>query len=132
MREAWHNAAVRDAVEKIEKILRALLARHAGEDHIHLNDLAEVIGTQAVSQDEIEALVTELERRGFRVGEEPDERDVAVMREVLASARRLQGELGRKPTVDEIAAAAGRPPHMVRRALEHAAAAKHTRARIEK
>jgi hypothetical protein len=112
----------------VSRILDALLARHAGERSIHLNDLAEVIGAQAISQDEIELLVDALERAGFRVGEDPDEQDLAVMREVLASARGLREALGRPPTVEEIAAASARAPHVVRRALEHAASAKRARA----
>lgn len=107
----------------VEQILAALLARHRADGHVHLNDLAEVIGTTAVSQDEIEAIIDRLEAEGLRVGEPLDSGDVRVMRAVLGSARRLRERLGRKPTVDEIAADAGHPPHAVRRALEHGAAA---------
>jgi hypothetical protein len=107
----------------VERILRDLLARHPAPGHVHLNDLAEVIGTTAVSHEEVEALIDQLEASGLRVGEDLDSADMRVMQEVLASARRLQATLARRPTVDEIAADTGHPPHAVRRALEHAAGA---------
>ncbi len=107
----------------VEEILSALLARHREGGHVHLNDIAEVIGTTPVSQEEVEAIVERLEAEGLRVGEPLDGGDVRVMRAVLGSARRLRERLGRRPTVEEIAADAGHPPHAVRRALEHGAAA---------
>ena len=111
----------------LEGIFDELVARHGGggpgSAHIHLNDIAEAIGDRSVTYDEVEALVDRLEGRGFRVGEPLDADDIAVMRAVLACARRLRVELGRKPTVDEVARASAQPAHAVRRALEHAARA---------
>jgi hypothetical protein len=107
----------------VEGIYQDLLSRHTEAGHVHLNDLAEVIGPRAVTPDEVEELVTRLEAAGLRVGEELDAADVRVMREVLTGARRLRARLGRRPTVDEIAADTGHPGHAVRRALEHGAAA---------
>jgi len=111
----------------VERILEELLARHRGIGHAHLNDLAEVIGAQAITSDEVDELIARLEAEGLRVGEALDGRDVQVMSEALAAARRLSAALGRRPTVGEIAAAAGHPAHVVRRALEHAAAAARPR-----
>ncbi len=111
----------------VEAILTELLARHAEGEHVHLNDLAEVIAGRAVTPEEIEAVVDRLEAAGRRVGEPLDERDVAVVSRVLDSARRLRTALGRRPTVGEIASDTGQPPHAVRRALEHAAGAARTR-----
>jgi hypothetical protein len=107
----------------VEGILRELLARHPPAGHVHLNDLAEVIGGRPVTPEEIEDLVDRLEAAGRRVGEDLDDQDVSVMGAALASARRLQASLGRRPTVAEIARDAGLAPHAVRRALEHGAAA---------
>ncbi len=101
-------------------ILAELRTRHGASGRVHLNDLAEVIGTRAVSQDEIESIVDTLEAEGLRVGEALDERDLEVTRTVLASARRLAASLARRPTVDEIAADTGLAAHEVRRGLEHA------------
>ena len=103
----------------IEEILQALLARHRASGRVHLNDLAEVIGARAVTPEEIEHLVDRLEAEGLRVGEVLDDQDVGVLRAVLESARRLRASLGRRPSVEEIAADAGLPSHEVRRALEH-------------
>lgn len=104
-------------------MLNELLARHRDAGHVHLNDLADVIGVAAITPEEVEALIDRLEAAGLRVGEDLDERDVGTVRAVLASARALQASLGRRPMVEEIAAASGLPAHAVRRALEHAAAA---------
>jgi hypothetical protein len=111
----------------VERILEELLRRHRATGHVHLNDLGEVIGVMAISQDEVEALVDRLEAEGLRVGEALDGPDVLLMQGVLASARRLRAALGRAPSVEEIAVDAGQPTHVVRRALEHAAAAAQPR-----
>ncbi len=107
----------------IEAILQELLGRHRASGRVHLNDLGEVIGARAVTQEEIEQIVDRLEAEGLRVGEALDGEDVGVMQRVLASARRLRASLGRRPTVGEIAGDAGCAEHEVRRALEQGAAA---------
>jgi hypothetical protein len=122
---AWQKGRVRVAVQRI---LEELLARHPAGGHVHLNDLAEVIGTTAVTPEEVEALVDELEAAGLRVGEQLDGADVRVMREVLASARRLHTHLSRRPKVEEIAEDSGHPTHVVRRALEAGARSHSARA----
>jgi hypothetical protein len=103
----------------VQGILEQLLARHRDSGHVHLNDLAEVIGAQAITYDEVELLITCLEQAGLRVGEPLDARDIHVMHEVLASARKLRETLSRPPTVNEIATASGYAPHVVWRALEY-------------
>jgi hypothetical protein len=105
----------------VEDILRSLLVRHEASGRVHLNDLAEVIGARAITPEEIEYVVDQLEAAGLRVGEALDEQDVGALHTVLASARKLEASLGRRPSVDEIARDVGRPTHEVRRALEHAA-----------
>jgi hypothetical protein len=109
--------------EAVRAVLQELLARHPEGGHVHLNDLAEVIGTRVVTTDEIDALIGALETAGRRVGEPLDGGDVTVLREVLESVQRLRAYLGRRPTVGEIAADSGHADHEVRRALEHGAAA---------
>jgi hypothetical protein len=104
----------------VEEIGDELLLRYKAAGRVHLDDIDAVIGTRAVSYDEVEYLITRLEGEGLRVGEPLDERDVGVMRAVLASARALRGELGRPPTVEEVATASGQALHVVRRALEDA------------
>jgi hypothetical protein len=103
----------------VESILVELLGRHKKDRRVHLNDIAEAIGDRSLTYDEVEGLVTCLEAEGLEVGEPLDERDVSVMKDVLASARHLRVALGRSPKVDEIANASGHPARAVRRALEN-------------
>ena len=104
-------------------ILTELLARHRASGRVHLNDIDEVIGATPVSYDEVDEIVAALEAEGLAVGEPPDEAAIAVMREVMASARKLRAASGRAPTVDEIASDSGHASHLVRRALETAKSA---------
>lgn len=107
----------------VEAIVTELLVRHRASGRVHLNDIDEVIGAEPVSYDEVDELIARLETEGLAVGEPPDEAAVAVMREVLASARRLRGALDRAPTVPEIILDCGHTEHVVRRALESARSA---------
>jgi hypothetical protein len=103
----------------LESILGELLSRHRGTGRVDLNDITEVIGGRAVSYEEVDRLIGELEAAGLRVAEPLSGQDVVVMRSVIVSAHRLRARLSRRPTVDEIASECGHPPHAVRRALEH-------------
>jgi len=105
---------------EIATFIDALVERHAATDRVDLNDIAEVIGTSAVSYDEVEHIITELERRGCTVAGEPSPRELALMHDVVSAARKLAGELGRRPTVDELADHLSQPAFVVRRALENA------------
>jgi hypothetical protein len=109
----------------VEAIVAELLARHRASGRVHLNDIDEVIGAAPVSYDEVDELIARLEAEGLAVGEPPDDAAIVVMREVMASARRLRGASGRDraPTVAEIAADSGHAEHLVRRALESARSA---------
>jgi len=102
----------------VKAIVTELLARHRASGRVHLNDIEEVLGALPVTYDEIDQVVAHLEAEGLAVGEPPDATAIAVMGEVLASARRLRSALGRAPTVDEIAGDSGHAAHLVRRALE--------------
>lgn len=107
----------------VEAIVNELLARHRASGRVHLNDIDEVIGSAPISYDEVDALIARLEAEGLAVGEPPDDAAIVVMREVMASARRLRGALGRAPTVAEIALDSGHAEHLVRRAVESARSA---------
>lgn len=104
----------------IDSIVEALVSRHRGSGRVDLNDIAEVIGPNAVAYDEVEHIVERLEAQGLRVGEPLTPQDVAVMRRIIVSAHRLRAKLRRRPTIDEIAVESGHPTHAVRRALEAA------------
>ncbi len=104
----------------LANIFEQLRTRHRDSKRIDLDDIAEVIGTRAVSYDEVEMLVNRLESEGFSVGEGIGSSDIEVMQQVIAQARALRVSLGRNPTVDEIATASVKPVYLVRRALERA------------
>lgn len=104
----------------ISAIYDELVTRHREAKRIDLDDIADVIGSRGVTYDEVEYLIDRLETEGFSVGEGIEASDVEVMQLVLAQARMLQQSLGRKPTIDEIATALGKPSYVVRRALERA------------
>lgn len=112
----------------MQAILDELLARHRAEGRVHLDDMAEVIGTRAVSYDEVDALIAALEAEGLRVGEELSDADLGRMRAVIESARALREKLGRAPTLREVTEASGQAAHVVRRALEDALRAGRSRA----
>ena len=104
----------------ITNIFDQLVTRHRDTKRIDLDDIEDVIGTRAVSYDDVEMLVDRLEAEGFSVGEGIGSTDVEVMQQVLTHARTLRVSLGRNPTVDEIAVASAKPVYVVRRALERA------------
>ena len=107
----------------VKAIVTELLVRHRASGRVPLNDIDEVIGAEPIAYDEVDELIARLEAQGLAVGEPPDEAAVAVMLEVLATARRLRGALDRAPTVTEIALDSGHAEHLVRRALESARSA---------
>lgn len=106
----------------VTEVIAQLVARHGTTTRIDLNDIAETIGNSAASYDEVEQIITELEKRGCAVGGEPTVREMTLLREVLEAARKLSDELGRRPRVEEIAAAISQPEFVVRRAVENGGA----------
>ncbi|MFO0644381.1 MAG: sigma-70 domain-containing protein [Polyangiaceae bacterium] len=104
-------------------VLHALLeeTRAPGARLLSLDRVAEAIGTVAVSADEVEVLVSALEAEGRTVVDADDVRspkdDLAL---VLPAARALSKELGRKPTVAELAERTGISAEAVGRALRFA------------
>lgn len=104
----------------IAEIIEELMTRQQTTDRVDLNDIAEVIGTRAVSYDDVERIIVELESRGCLVGGDPSVKELELMQTVVVAARRLSDELGRRPTVDELAARLAVPTFVVRRALENA------------
>jgi 2-hydroxychromene-2-carboxylate isomerase len=97
----------------IEKLIRAGRAKRA----ISLDALGDAIGTLAVSYPEIDAMISALEARGYQVVAPDNPRGEQHLREVLAAARALSGELGRRPNVGEICQRSGLDPEQVKHAL---------------
>jgi hypothetical protein len=98
---------------ELHEVLRAL----RGRDAVSLDELAEAIGATSVSFDDVDALMAALERGGTRITAPRGGDAEAELRVVIPAARALRGELGRAPTVDEIAARASLPRDRVRLAL---------------
>lgn len=104
----------------IAQVIEELVGRHGTTTRVDLNDIAETIGQRAVSYEEVDVIISEIEARGCAVGGEPTVREMGLLREVLKAARDLYDELGRRPRVEEIAAAIEQPAFVVRRAVENA------------
>lgn len=99
----------------VERLANA--ATLAVSTEVALDALGEAIGARSVSSEEIDAMIGALEARGLQVtgpqGGDGEER----LRTVVATARSLQIELGRRPTTSEIADRSGLTAVAVRHAL---------------
>lgn len=89
---------------ELARVIDGLLADKAPKAAIELDALGEAIGAMAVSPDEIDAMLTQIERRGHRVVTREGGHGEATLKTVLTTARALKSELGRVPTPSEIAA----------------------------
>jgi hypothetical protein len=103
--------------ELLERIVSDLLARETHE--ISLDDVGEAIGSELVSQAEIEELLQRLESSGRRVGTvTPAIREH--LKVVLDVARELGRGRGAAPNVNEVAEKSGLSAGEVRAALLYA------------
>lgn len=102
---------------ELQAIVDTLLEASAATREVTLDALGDAIGTRAITPPEIDAMITALEEAGRKVvgpqGGEGEDR----LKKVVATARELGPELGRKPTVAEIAERAGLSVEDVRHAL---------------
>ena len=79
--------------------------------------MGEAIGARAITSEEIDAMITALEAAGRTIVGPEGGAGEAQLKAVVAAARSLGPELGRKPSVAEIAARAGISDEEVRHAL---------------
>lgn len=106
--------------KEVETLLDAVVARFRGRAELSLDELAEALEHPGVTYADIEVVIDALEGAGVDVGP-TDGGDVArELADVLVAARALDRELGRRPTVDEIAVRASLDRGVVRRALLYA------------
>jgi hypothetical protein len=85
-----------------------------------LDDLADAIGTHAVTAQEIDGIMRAVERAGRRI-DSPEPGEVSEdLGRVIQTAKMLSAELGRRPTPEEIATRAGLTASAVRGALLYA------------
>ena len=106
----------------IQQVIEQLVDRHASTSRVDLNDIAEVIGDRGVSYEEVEHIISQLGDRGCEVGGPPTARELSLLQQVLVAARKLRAELGRAPTVEEIAQVSKLQRFVVMRALENGGA----------
>lgn len=99
----------------------------AGRPVLSLDEIAEALGAIAIDSDEIDQLFAFLEARGVTVGDPTLGPASAALPKVLASARALRSELGRTPTVAQIAQHSGLDEAATRRALLFAQTLQHGR-----
>ncbi len=105
----------------LQGILADLLHRSEDTRRLDLDDVADAIGTVAVSPDDVEELFSRLEASGRRIeSPPPGEAPGQILTLVIASARALTGATGRRPTVSEIALHTGLSEGAVRAALRFA------------
>jgi biotin operon repressor len=101
----------------VQAVLEHLLAR--GETILSIDSIGEAIGGMAISQEEIEQLLDQLERAGKTIAmNDPKLREN--LRPVIEQARLLKQASGANPSVSEIAAATHLSVAEVRTALLYA------------
>jgi transcriptional regulator GlxA family with amidase domain len=88
-------------------LVDALVRGTAKGDAVTLDAVGEAIGARAIAQDEIDAVLSAIEKRGRRVVSAEGGRGEIHLKSVLDAARVLRAELGRPPRSEEIAARAG-------------------------
>lgn len=106
-----------DLRAELRSVLNVLLADVAVGAAISLDALGEAIGTRAVSTSEIELMITCIEESGRTVSAPAAGSGEGKLARVVAAARALSAELGRRPTSREVAERAGLAPDEVRQAL---------------
>jgi len=102
---------------ELQAIVDTLLAASESSSEIHLDAVGEAIGTRAISTPEIEAIIDALEGAGRKLVGPAGGAGEDRLKTVITTARTLGPELGRKPTVAEIAGRAGLSEDEVRHAL---------------
>lgn len=102
---------------ELQSILDALLQASTASGEVRLDELGDAIGARAITSPEIDAMITALETAGRKVVGPAGGAGEDRLKAVVATARTLGPELGRKPTVAEIAARAGLTADEVRHAL---------------
>jgi hypothetical protein len=88
---------------ELARVVDGLLADKAPKSAIELDAIGEAIGARAVGSDEIDAILSLIERRGFRIVTRAGGGGEAALKTVLTAARALKSELGRVPSPAEIA-----------------------------
>jgi hypothetical protein len=100
----------------LQAIFDAIMVAHP--DGLSLNELSEELSNKPVTHADVDELIGALEAAGVDLeGPEPPPSPADLMR-VLAAARALTAETGKRPSADAIARHTGLTPTAVRRALQ--------------
>jgi DNA-directed RNA polymerase sigma subunit (sigma70/sigma32) len=102
---------------ELQAIVDELLAASEDSREVHLDAVGEAIGARAITTPEIEAIMDALDAAGRKLVGPSGGAGEDRLKTVIATARVLGPELGRKPTVAEIAARSGLGEDEVRHAL---------------
>ena len=102
---------------ELTHVLDELLARSKDSGALSLDDIGDALGVMAVSQDEIDALVSSLESAGRHVTGPSGGGGERILYRVLEVARAVRAATGRAPGAQEIAENIGVPAQRVRHAL---------------
>jgi hypothetical protein len=112
-------ASMETTLSVVSEIVGRLLTGRKSNDPISLDQLAEAIGTAAVTMPEIEAIFDALESAGHAVEAEP-KNPPAALAKVLSTVRSFSAISGRRPSLAEIAQHSGLSTGEVRFALLYA------------
>lgn len=102
---------------RLVPVLEALLAASKDAGTLTLDQVGEAIGVIPAGFDEVEELFQALERAGRRITGPEGARGVGNLQQVIPAVRALAQQLGRRPTIAELAAHTGLPEDDVRHAL---------------
>lgn len=102
---------------ELQAVLDALLAESKDTSEVSLDALGEALGTNAISTDDVDEIMRALEGAGRKVIGPEGGGNEDRLKTVVSTARALVTELGRKPTVREIASRSGLAEEDVRHAL---------------
>jgi len=94
-----------------------LIAESEDSKQVTLDAIGDAIGVIAVSTDDVDTLLTWLERAGRKVVGPEGARGVGNLQRMMPAARTLATRLGRAPTLAELAAETGLAEEDVRHAL---------------
>jgi hypothetical protein len=101
---------------ELQEIVDAILATHP--EGLTLDQLSEALLTKPVSYADIDEIIGALEDSGIDLDAPEVPARPEDLAQVLAAARAITAETGKRPTTEEIALRAGLTPSVVRRALK--------------
>jgi hypothetical protein len=103
--------------DELRMVVNRLLEASEQSREVTLDELGDALGTLSASYPEIDAMIALLEAQARRVAAPAGGSGEAHLVRVVAAAKALSSQLGRRPSVAEIAPLAGLTLEQVRHAL---------------